>query len=150
MSSDLSMGTNKIVSLGAPTADADAATKKYVDDEVEAFVGTVGPLSSDKTTNIVGSGVFISDSDDVGGVTYNSTNKYILIVIGEINDGTPEVDLHIHSGSNSLARMTISSMGMGMDIYGTLTCVLDGALDITATITPPILADLTYKLIQIG
>lgn len=31
MSGNLDMGTNKVVNLGAPTADADAATKAYVD-----------------------------------------------------------------------------------------------------------------------
>ena len=39
MTGAIAMGTNKITGLGAPTADADAATKKYVDDNA----GSGGP-----------------------------------------------------------------------------------------------------------
>ena len=38
MSGAIAMGTNKITGLGTPTSDADAATKKYVDDTVSAVV----------------------------------------------------------------------------------------------------------------
>jgi len=48
MSGAINMGSNKITSLGAPTADTDAATKKYVDDAITnlpepmIFKGTLG------------------------------------------------------------------------------------------------------------
>ena len=45
-SADLNMGNNKISSLGTPSADADAATKLYVDTEVSA--GTTKSEVSDK------------------------------------------------------------------------------------------------------
>ena len=42
MSGDLDMGTNKIVNLGTPTANADASTKAYVD----STIGTAGGYAS--------------------------------------------------------------------------------------------------------
>lgn len=46
-SSTLNMGGQKVLSLGAPTLDADAATKKYVDDEVlSAAAGNLPGLTS--------------------------------------------------------------------------------------------------------
>lgn len=41
MSGDIAMGGNKVSGLGAPTADNDAARKKYVDDAVAGITGTV-------------------------------------------------------------------------------------------------------------
>jgi hypothetical protein len=40
MAGALAMGGNKITGLGAPTADGDASTKKYVDDEVAGLVNS--------------------------------------------------------------------------------------------------------------
>lgn len=47
MSGALNMGSKKITSLAAPTADADASTKKYVDDAKSSAISTA---SSDATT----------------------------------------------------------------------------------------------------
>lgn len=47
MSGALNMGSKKITSLATPTADADASTKKYVDDAKSAAISTA---SSDATT----------------------------------------------------------------------------------------------------
>ena len=41
MSGDIAMGGNKVSGLGAPTADNDAARKKYVDDAIAGITGTV-------------------------------------------------------------------------------------------------------------
>lgn len=46
MSGNLQMGMNKITSLGAPTQDYDAATKKYVDDMIIAGASVLSPLIS--------------------------------------------------------------------------------------------------------
>lgn len=43
MSGALAMGSNRITGLAAPTADADAATKLYVDDEIASAVSGVDP-----------------------------------------------------------------------------------------------------------
>ncbi|WP_408097913.1 beta strand repeat-containing protein [Peredibacter sp. HCB2-198] len=48
MTGDLQMGNNQITGLGAPGADTDAATKKYVDDEIAN--ATLGGGSSQWTT----------------------------------------------------------------------------------------------------
>ena len=54
MSGTLDMTDNKIVNLGTPTADADAATKEYVDDAVGAIpVITVDSALSDTSENPV-------------------------------------------------------------------------------------------------
>lgn len=54
MSGNLDMTDNKIVNLGAPTADADAANKKYVDDTVASVpVITVDSALSDTSENPV-------------------------------------------------------------------------------------------------
>lgn len=54
MSGNLDMTDNKIVNLGAPTADADAANKEYVDDAVGAIpVITVDSALSDTSENPV-------------------------------------------------------------------------------------------------
>jgi hypothetical protein len=52
----LAMGTNKITGLGAPTADADAATKKYVDDQkgvTAVYTTATLPTAVGKTGQIV-------------------------------------------------------------------------------------------------
>lgn len=51
MNGVLDMKTNKITNLGAPTSDTDAATKKYVDDEINA--NTPGIIWAKSSTGIV-------------------------------------------------------------------------------------------------
>lgn len=53
MSGNLDMTDNKIVNLGAPTADADAANKEYVDDAVSSVAITVDSALSDTSENPV-------------------------------------------------------------------------------------------------
>ncbi len=49
MSGAIAMGGNKVTGLGTPSADGDAATKKYVDDEI-AGIGTVFNIKGDVAT----------------------------------------------------------------------------------------------------
>lgn len=49
MSGAVAMGGNKVTGLGTPSADGDAATKKYVDDEI-AGIGTVFNIKGDVAT----------------------------------------------------------------------------------------------------
>lgn len=60
MTGALAMGGNKVTGLGAPTSDADAATKKYVDDAVggssgvNTASGTIGTSATSVTVNYTG------------------------------------------------------------------------------------------------
>lgn len=45
LSGSLNMGTNRIVSLGSPLDGADAATKTYVDNAVEAGIEGIAPAT---------------------------------------------------------------------------------------------------------
>lgn len=71
----LDMGGNKIINLGTPTADTDAATKKYIDDVVISGIGTGSAPRQLLQTNAAGTAVeFASDIDvpgtlDVTGAT---------------------------------------------------------------------------------
>ena len=69
MTGSLSMGSNKITGLGTPTADTDAATKKYVDDTVAGVVktatATIGTSATTATVNY--SGTLINAYATMGG-----------------------------------------------------------------------------------
>lgn len=57
MSGPIAMGSNKITGLGTPTADADASTKKYVDDLVSglgAVLSFKGTVSSENALPLTG------------------------------------------------------------------------------------------------
>ena len=74
MSGTLDMTDNKIVNLGTPTADADAATKEYVDDAVGAIpVITVDSALSDTSENPVQNKVVKSAIDGKVGLTGSQT-----------------------------------------------------------------------------
>ena len=59
--------TNKITNLGLPTLDTDAATKKYVDDEIVANVPAPDNLGDHRATQKLdlGTNVLVGDNDGV-------------------------------------------------------------------------------------
>ena len=87
MSGQLDMGTNKIVNLGTPTADTDAATKKYIDDVAIAGIGP-GTARQLLQTNAGATAVeFTSNIDipgtlDVTGLTSFNTTDSIVVARG--------------------------------------------------------------------
>ena len=94
MEGTLDMGTNKIVNLGTPTADTDAATKKYIDDVAIAGIGT-GTARQLLQTNAGATAVeFTSNIDipgtlDVTGVaTFDSDTTFASTGAITIPDGT--------------------------------------------------------------
>lgn len=70
MSGAIAMGSNKITGLGAPTADSDASTKKYVDDAVSGlgavleFKGTVATTAALPLTGNEKGDVYIVTEDN--------------------------------------------------------------------------------------
>jgi len=66
MTGELDMSTNKIVNLGTPTADTDAATKKYIDDVAIAGIGT-GTARQLLQTNAGATAVEFTSNIDVPG-----------------------------------------------------------------------------------
>ena len=66
MSGELDMGTNKIVNLGTPTANADAATKAYVDGVAIAGIGT-GTARQLLQTNAGATAVEFTSNIDIPG-----------------------------------------------------------------------------------
>ena len=54
MTGNLNMGTKKIVNLAAPTANTDAATKKYVDDKPSGGGGGSGDFKKDGSVTMTG------------------------------------------------------------------------------------------------
>ena len=94
MSGQLDMGNNKIVNLATPTADTDAATKKYIDDVAIAGIGP-GTARQLLQTNAGATAVeFTSNIDipgtlDVTGVaTFDSDTTFASTGAITIPDGT--------------------------------------------------------------
>ena len=87
MTGELDMSTNKIVNLGTPTADTDAATKKYIDDVAIAGIGT-GTARQLLQTNAGATAVeFTSDINipgtlDVTGLASFNTTDSIVVARG--------------------------------------------------------------------
>lgn len=81
--------SSKIVNLGAPSDDNDAATKKYVDDSVAAVVGSVESVNGE-------TGAVVLDTDDIA-ESATPTNKWFTdarakaaVVDNSISDGVTD------------------------------------------------------------
>ena len=122
MSGTLDMTDNKIVNLGTPNADADAATKEYVDDAVSAIpVITVDSALSDTSENPVQNKVVksaIDSKEDVANkvtvITGDEPNPdeiypSVSAVIGMVNDVIgPEFD-NKEDVANKVTSLSASS-----------------------------------------
>lgn len=101
MTGELAMGDNKITGLGTPTADADASTKKYVDDELAAL-DTIPPVSYRSSvsgfTGGASNGYFFRNShNSTNTITYtiDTPGNYVLVeaqvyAIGNPNESNEE------------------------------------------------------------
>ena len=151
MSGQLDMGNNKIVNLATPTADTDAATKKYIDDVAIAGIGT-GTARQLLQTNAGATAVeFTSNIDipgtlDVTGVaTFDSDTTFASTGAITIPDGTNaerptgvtgmirfNTDLTQFEGYNGSAW---SSIGGGATGGGADTVFLENSNTVTTNYT---------------
>ena len=151
MSGQLDMGNNKIVNLATPTADTDAATKKYIDDVAIAGIGP-GTARQLLQTNAGATAVeFTSNIDipgtlDVTGVaTFDSDTTFASTGAITIPDGTNaerptgvtgmirfNTDLTQFEGYNGSAW---SSIGGGATGGGADTVFLENSNTVTTNYT---------------
>jgi len=127
MMGPIDMGNNKITSLGTPTNDYDAATKKFVDDRAVNFIQNQSATPQSASFRIDGNGRFQGGNVGIGLTTaptylldiygtsnvfriqtlpVNSTNTSVLVV----DDATGEVSKRTNSFSNgTVTNVTASS-----------------------------------------
>jgi len=82
----LNLGGNKLVNIATPTADTDAATKKYVDD----LVAAAGVNVTDGTTTVENIDSFkVAGSGDIkAAVTAGAEGEAVITVSHELGEGT--------------------------------------------------------------
>jgi hypothetical protein len=108
----LSMHNNKIVFLGTPTADTDAATKAYVDSEITASGGSASGWND--TGTIV---ELLTSTDNV-----NLTTLYVNNTAGKVGIGveSPGEKFHVSGGSilldNTYSLKIKNAAGTGQEI----------------------------------
>lgn len=87
MTGELNLGSSKIINVANPTSDQDAATKKYVDDEI---AGLPNPITYKGTWNANTNTPTLSNSDtDVEGFLYQ------VSVAGSVNFGAGSINFEI-------------------------------------------------------
>lgn len=96
MSGALNMGSNKVSSVGTPTEDADAATKKYVDDKVSGATYKL-PIASGSTLGgvKVGSGLNITADGTLSATGTGETGDYL-----PLSGGTMKGDIVMQDGTS--------------------------------------------------
>lgn len=91
MSGALNMGSNKVSSVGTPTEDADAATKKYVDDKVSGAAYKL-PIASGSTLGGIKVGTGLNVTADG---TLSATGDYL-----PLSGGTMKGDIVMQDGTS--------------------------------------------------
>jgi hypothetical protein len=129
LSGDLTIGNNLITGLGAPTADAHAATKKYVDDNISAGTGysetdpEVDTLTANKWCVANAGGTAIdctantpsSTGDDLGNHTATTaldlaTNKIVNLADPTLaQDAATKAYVDASGGSDNLGNHTATT-----------------------------------------
>lgn len=96
MSGTLNMGNNKVSSIGTPTEDADAATKKYVDDKVSGAAYKL-PIASGSTLGgiKVGTGLNITADGTLSATGTGETGDYL-----PLSGGTMKGDIVMQDGTS--------------------------------------------------
>ena len=107
MSGELDMGRNKITSLKTPTADADASTKKYVDDEVSE-------------PNVINTGYTTSSHNDTITVSGSSITTRVnnALTASELIEAKKIVELSFSHHMTYLASFVLN--GNGLTLFGQL------------------------------
>lgn len=96
MSGALNMGSNKVSSVATPTDDADAATKKYVDDKVSGAAYKL-PIASGSTLGgiKVGTGLNVTDDGTLSATGTGETGDYL-----PLSGGTMKGDIVMQDGTS--------------------------------------------------
>ena len=96
MSGALNMGSNKVSAVATPTDDADAATKKYVDDKVSGATYKL-PIASGSTLGgvKVGSGLNITADGTLSATGTGETGDYL-----PLSGGTMKGDIVMQDGTS--------------------------------------------------
>lgn len=96
MSGALNMGSNKVSSVGTPTENADAATKKYVDDKVSGAAYTL-PIASGSTLGgiKVGTGLNVTADGTLSATGTDETGDYL-----PLSGGTMKGDIVMQDGTS--------------------------------------------------
>jgi len=124
LSGNLAMGTNKITGLGTPTANTDAATKAYVDDQTTTDVaeGTNLYYTDGRARLAIAAGT---------GIDYNSTTGYIDANLGTGLglDGSSQIEINRTTVDTWYdAAGTAAGLAGNYDAAGTAQGIVD-ALD---------------------
>lgn len=96
MSGALNMGSNKVSAVATPTDDADAATKKYVDDKVSGAAYKL-PIASGSTLGgiKVGTGLNITGDGTLSATGSGETGDYL-----PLSGGTMKGDIVMQDGTS--------------------------------------------------
>lgn len=96
MSGALNMGSNKVSAVATPTDDADAATKKYVDDKVSGAAYKL-PIASGSTLGgiKVGTGLNITGDGTLSATGTGETGDYL-----PLSGGTMKGDIVMQDGTS--------------------------------------------------
>lgn len=96
MSGALNMGSNKVSSVETPTEDADAATKKYVDDKVSGAAYKL-PIASGSTLGgiKVGTGLNVTADGTLSATGTGETGDYL-----PLSGGTMKGDIVMQDGTS--------------------------------------------------
>lgn len=143
MSGALNLGGNKITNLDTPTADADAATKKYVDDAKSAAIKEAGSAVSDAAVDV--------DVDTAALSVTKTTqasgpkNKYTISHKELLNSGTagvtygPTANLTPNYGESfAVPKISVDAKGH-VTAVGSQTVQLPGAQSIPNKGSVPVL-----------
>lgn len=146
---NLSMGGNKLTSVGTPTANGDAATKKYVDDSVPAMDHAIVKATSSQALTggaftKIEFGTVVVDSGDLTDTanqfTIATTGTYSVTFFVGVSSGTTSrlqaaisVNGAAFSNSGSVQTITSSKVSRSVNEYWAVSCA--GIVQLTAADT---------------
>lgn len=109
MTGSLNMANNKVINLGTPTADTDAATKKYVDDEIGKIDQFKYILSTDAATTPDGVVWYNGTTKITGTLVHSKDTEFTIYLVpckhsaSEVQKGYDEY-LTIHTGTGETSN----------------------------------------------